>query len=144
MKSDDSVDAPPDALKWSRDIFKAKSLRTAHNVVEKIVAVLIQELSPGKTVAGERSASVGKVRQMLFEAGKNRVDLRVSPKEEGFDVRGQILGRGWEGAIVEFAGQKANLDKFGGFAIKGVGRGIFDLTIKGERIEIVLMGIGLE
>jgi len=144
MQTDDSIDAPSDAIKWSKNLFRARAAQPAQGILQRIIGVLVQELAPGKAAFGERSGSVGKVRQMLFEAGDNRVDLRVSKNHESFDVRGQILGRGWENAVVELAGQKSNVDKFGGFAVKDVKSGTYEVSIRGGQIEIVLKGIELE
>ncbi len=143
MNTDDSVDAPEDAIKWSKNLFRTRSAEQGTSGIRRIIGVLLQELSPDTPAFGERSASAGKVRQLLYEAGDNRVDLRVSPRADAFDVRGQVLGTGWEGAIVEFAGQRVAIDRFGSFLIKGVGREVSDLTIKGENVEIVLSGIEL-
>ncbi len=144
MQTDDSVDAPQDAIKWSKNLFKARVREQAPGLIERIIGVLSQDLVPGKAAYGERSGTAGRMRQMLFEAGENRVDLRVAPKGEVFDVRGQILGRGFEGAAVKFAGRETDVDGFGGFVINGVSKGDYDLTIKGEKIEIVLKGIQLD
>ena len=144
MQTDESTDAPRDAIKWSKNIFKTRAAEPKQGLLQRIVGVLVQEIKPGTAAFGERSGSVGKVRQMLFEADQNRVDHRVSKNPEDFDVRGQILGRGWENSVVEIGGQKANIDKFGGFVVKGVDMGTHDVSITGEKIEIILKGIELE
>lgn len=144
MQTDKSVDAPQDAIKWSKNIFRTRVAERKPGLVERIIGVLSQELVPGKAAFGERSGTAGRMRQMLFEAGDNRVDLRVSPKAGKFDVRGQILGRGWEGSSITFAKQECGADKFGGFVFNEIEEGTYDLTISGERIEIVLKGIVLE
>ena len=144
MQTDDSVDAPTDTISRSKNIFRSKVPVPKQSVLQRVIGILIQELTPETPALGERSAAIGKVRQMLFEADENRVDLRVSAHDDSFDVRGQILGRGWEGAVVEFAGHTGYVDKFGAFAVKGVGAGIYDLLIKGLSIEIVLRGIELD
>ena len=141
MQTDDSVDAPEDAVLWSKNLFKSQ-LNEQPGMLKTIVATLIKELGPGAAV-GERSASVGKVRQMLFEAGDNRVDLRIATKTDKFEVRGQILGRGWENASVEVSGKSANVDKFGGFIVSGISAGTYDLTIRGDSINIALKDLEL-
>ncbi|NNE65394.1 MAG: hypothetical protein HKN33_02415 [Pyrinomonadaceae bacterium] len=141
MQTDDSIDAPADSVLWSKNLFKSR-LNEQPGMLKTIVATLIRELGPGAAF-GERSASVGKVRQMLFEAGDNRVDLRVSAKTDTFDVRGQILGRNWENARVEISGQIANVDKFGAFVLVDLDPGTYDLSIRGDNIDIVLKGLEL-
>lgn len=141
MQTDDSVDAPEDAINWSKNLFKTRSAEQKVSL-KSIVATLVRELGPG-TVMGERSASVGRVRQLLFEAGENRVDLRITSNQEGFDLRGQILGRGWDDAKVNMAGQAVSVDKFGSFVLSNLQEGTFDLTIQGTRIDIVMKDIEL-
>src|SRR5688572_15253748 len=58
MQTDDSADAPADALLWSKNLFRSRrAAEPQRSVVRRVLAVLQMDLSPGKTVFGERSAS---------------------------------------------------------------------------------------
>jgi hypothetical protein len=144
MQTDDSVDAPNDAIKWSKNLFRTKAAEHERGILKRIVGVLLQQLDPGTAAVGERSGTAGNMRQMLFEAGDNRVDLRVKQVAGVFEVRGQILGRGSDQAVINFAGEEKTLDKFGGFIFADINTGDYEMTIRTLESEIVLKGIVLE
>ncbi len=144
MQTDDSSDAPADAIKWSQNLFKSRALEQKPGIIERIVGILNQELKPDAAVTGERSATGGQSRQMLFQAGDNSVDLRVTKKGETFELRGQILGDGCEEASVKLGQTEIVPDEFGSFVFTNVSEGSYELLIRGEDREIVLKGIDLE
>jgi hypothetical protein len=144
MQTDNAVDAPEDAIKWSKNIFRTRAASAKPGILERIVAVLNQELAPGKAAFGERSGSTAQSRQMLFEAGENRVDLRIAPKDGSYEVRGQILGDGCEDSIVILGKEEMVLDEFGGFFFDEVSAGTYELVIKTKDREIVLKAIEVE
>ena len=143
MQTDSSIDAPPDAIKWSKDIFKSRAASVELGILQRIVAVLNQDLFPGAAL-GERSGSTGTSRQMLFEAGDNNVDLRIAERDGRFDIRGQILGDGSEGMVIRIGESETVSDEFGGFRFSGIAAGDYELMLRGDNHEIVLKGIVLD
>lgn len=105
MRTDESFDAPADAIQWSKNIFLNKAAAPRKSVVERVLAVLRMDLSPNRAAFGERSASSSQARQMLFQAGDASIDLRIKQAEKGFSVQGQIIGEG-------FANRTVKLGKF--------------------------------
>src|ERR1044072_2344307 len=87
MQRDESVDAPQDAIKWSKNLFRTRAAEPKKSFVQKILAVLQVDLAPNKAACGERSAAAAQERQMLFEAGDNGIDLRIKETEKGFVVK---------------------------------------------------------
>ena len=71
---------------------------------------------------------------MLFDAGDNAVDLRIKAVENGFDIRGQVLGAGFENGEVEVMGPKGmiheNLSSTSQFSFGGLAAGDYSVTIK--------------
>lgn len=143
MQRDDSVDAPEDAVKWAKNLYLARERRPS--LVRRIVAVLQADLLPNRALAGERSASAARARQMLFAAGDIGVDLRINGVRRKFDIKGQILGTGFENASVRLTGNEASFetktDEMATFELVGVPTGIYSLTIEHDGAEIVLEGI---
>lgn len=143
MQTDDSVEAPADAIKWSKNIFRSRVSEPKRSVVEKVLAVLQMDLLPNKTVFGERSASAGQARQMLFEAGENSIDLRISQDKKGFRINGQVLGEGFENAIIKLGDLETETNQLSEFKIENIKVGKYDLTLKTNDKEINLEGIEL-
>ena len=137
MQTDDSVDAPVDAIKWSKGIFRARAADRKPSAVERILAVLKADLAPGKAVFGERSGTA-EARQMLFEAGDAAIDLRIASAESGFDVRGQVIGDGFEGCEVSLGLMSAAANERGEFIFRGVEPGEYDLVMRSESSEIAI------
>ena len=79
MMKDDSADAPEDAVKWSKNLFRTRAAaEPKKSLVQKVLAILQMDLAPNKAAFGERSAGTAQERQMLFQAGEsNAVDLRI-------------------------------------------------------------------
>jgi len=145
MQTDDSADAPEDAIRWSKNLFRARAARPEKSLVQKVLAVLQMDLSPNKAVFGERSASVSQARQMLFTAGDNQIDLRISPVNKGFKVSGQILGEDFAGADVKiFNANKiftAKSNDLGEFAFEKISKGKYTLSLIFKDKEIVVENI---
>src|SRR5690606_32795815 len=104
MERDDSVDAPADSIKWAKNMFRARVPARSASVVERVIAVLTADLSGGTPVFGERSAGSAAARQMLFEAGQAAVDLRITSKGRMANIRGQVIGSGFENAVAVLSG----------------------------------------
>ena len=144
MQSDDSVDAPEDALKWSKNIFRTgKATEPKRSVIEKVLAVLQMDLSPDKPAFGERSTTVGKTRQMLFEAGENNIDLRISADEKSFTIKGQVLGAGFENAEIKFGSYETVANEMSEFIFSEIPADGYDLIITTDEKEILIENIEL-
>jgi hypothetical protein len=148
MQRDESVDAPADSIRWASNLYKMRELEPGKSFVQKIAAVLQMEITPNKPAFGERSASTSQVRQMLFKAGDNAIDIRIEPKGKAFNVRGQILGEGLSGAEImlfnDAASFESRADEVGEFAFDDVKTGEYQLVVQGENVEITLKTIHIE
>lgn len=129
MQHDESVDAPQDAVKWSKDIFRTRAAKPAKTLVQKILAVLQMDLAPNKAAFGERSASAAQERQMLFAAGENRIDLRIRETEKGFALKGQILGGKFAASTVKLGAFETKTNELSEFSLENVPAGGYDLTL---------------
>lgn len=148
MQRDDSVDAPDDSIRWASNLFRTRAQQPKQSLIKKIAAVLQMDIVPGKPAFGERSASASKIRQMLFRADDNAVDIRVEPAKKGFTIRGQVLGTGFENASVRLSDDAKALDtrasKTSEFQFENVSAGRYELVIRGESLEIGLRAIDIE
>jgi hypothetical protein len=148
MQSDDSADAPADAIKWSKNLFRARAAATTapkQSLVQKVMAVLQMDLAPNKAVFGERSASAASVRQMLFTAGDYRIDLRIAEADKGFTVSGQILGEGFAGAVVKLFNENKIFTVKSGelseFSFEKILKGKYTLSLFSNDKEIIIENI---
>lgn len=148
MQRDDSVDAPADSIRWASNLYRTRASAPKKSFVQKLAAVLQMEIAPNKPAFGERSASVSQVRQMLFKAGDNAIDLRIEPFEKAFGVRGQILGEGMSGAAIRLFNDVQKLEsranELSEFAFENVKPGQYELIISSETVEIALKTISIE
>ncbi|MGE3465929.1 MAG: hypothetical protein AB7J13_03265 [Pyrinomonadaceae bacterium] len=146
MQSDSSVDAPADAVRYAKNLFRTRAAEKAPSMIEQIVASLRVDLAPNRAAFGERSVGSA-ARQMLFEAGENAVDLRIAAGQKGLDVRGQVLGTGFEtGEIVFVAGdysRKGSIDN-AQFEILALPAGEYSLTLRGISAQILIEKISLQ
>lgn len=140
MQTDDSADAPSEAVKWSKNIFRTREKQPS--ALQKIKAVLKIDLAPGKAVFGERSGAA-EARQMLFEAGEFGIDLRVSQSDGRFEVKGQVLGEGFENREASLGEYSARSNELGEFAFSAVEPGTYTFSIGNGEEEIVIEGIGI-
>ena len=138
METDKSVDAPTDAVKWAKNIFRSRVAEPKQSFVQKVLAVLQMDLSPNKAAFGERSASADRARQMLFQAGENSIDLRVAKTENGFSLRGQILGEGFANCTIKLGEFETMSNELSEFSFTEIQRGKYDLTLQKGETEIVI------
>jgi hypothetical protein len=148
MRRDDSVDAPADSIRWANNLFRTRSAEPKRSLIKKIAAVLQTEIAPNKAVFGERSASASTIRQMLYRADENAIDLRIEQVGNGFDLSGQILGTGFEKATVVLTDDQKRYETevadTGEFRFANVPAGRYALTARGSSIEISLKSIDIE
>lgn len=148
MQRDLSVDAPADSIRWASNLYRMRSVEPKQSLVQKIAAVLQMEIAPNKAAFGERSASASQVRQMLFKAGDNAIDVRIEAKDDAVSIRGQILGEGLSGAQVrlfnEINSYETVSSEISEFSIDGIEPGQYELTVTGDAVEITLKTLTLE
>ena len=142
MQTDASADAPADALKFVKNIFRTRAAEPKPSILRRFVAALQIDLASGEAAFGERSAGSAEARQMLFDAGDNAVDLRVKHAADGFEIAGQVLGDGFENADVELKGIEINgvakTTEMSMFKFAGLPAGDYKLTIRSSEAEIVI------
>jgi len=148
MQTDESFDAPQDAIQWSKNIFRSRVAEPKKSVVERFLAVLQMDLSPNRAAFGERSASASQVRQMLFQAGDNGIDLRIKQDEKGLNVQGQILGEGFaNGSIIissESGSFEAQTNHLSEFEFAEIPNGEYTVRVRGGEKEIVVERLELK
>jgi hypothetical protein len=145
MQADDSADAPEDAVRWSKNLFRARVAEPKKSLVQKVLAVLQMDLSPDRAAFGERSGALSAVRQMLFTAGDNQIDLRIAKENKGFKVTGQILGAHFAGAELKLFNESKNFtaksNELGEFSFEKISKGQYTLSLILKDKEIVIENI---
>ena len=144
MQTDDSYDAPQDAIQWSKNIFRARAIRQKTSVVERVLAVLQIDLSPNRAAFGERSRSTSQARQMLFQAGDASVDLRIKKDKKGTSVQGQILGEGFANCPVKLGKFETVTNEISEFKFADVPSGKYALSFQSVEKEIIIEDIEVE
>lgn len=144
MQTDEAEDAPQDSVKWAKNIFRARIQEPKKSFARKVLAVLQMDLSPNKAAFGERSASASQARQMLFTAGENAIDLRISETEKGLlDVQGQILGESFANCAVSLGEFETRANELSEFKFSEVSAGNYDLIFKTDEAEMIIENLSL-
>ena len=142
MQRDDSIEAPESLVKWAHNLFRSRVAQPKQSLLHKVIAVLRADLLPDRAAFGERSTSASGIRQMLFEAGDNAIDLRIGKTAKGLSVHGQILGDGFEGSEIALKGQDVSFetrsDELSEFRFDAVPSGSYSLRIRKDEVEIVV------
>jgi hypothetical protein len=145
MRSDDSVDAPAESIKWAKNIFRTRHRQPS--IVKRLVAALQLDLRPDVAAAGERSDGAATARQMLFNAGEHAIDLRVEAENSHVKVRGQVLGVGFAGGTVTLSTsdivRTAEINEMSEFGFEHVPKGYYDLELASAEREIVIEAVDL-
>ena len=145
MQADKSFDAPPEAIRWSKNIFRARAVEPKKSVVQRVLAVLQMDLSPNRAAFGERSASsVSQARQMFFQAGENALDIRITKVGKGFNLHGQILGEGFANCAVKLGVFETSSNELAEFKFAAVPSGKYNLIARSGEKEIVVENLELE
>ncbi|CAN5871580.1 hypothetical protein BH20ACI4_BH20ACI4_25580 [soil metagenome] len=145
MQTDKSEDAPQDAVKWAKNIFRARAVEPKQSFAQKVLAVLQMDLSPDKAAFGERSASATQVRQMLFGAGENSIDLRIKRTEKGaLNIHGQVLGAGFANSAVKLGKFSTEANDLSEFKFTEIPAGNYDLIFQTIDSEIVIENLNLD
>ena len=141
METDTSVDAPQDAISWSKNIFLTRASKPEKSLTQKVLAILQMDLSPTKAAFGERSASASKARQMLFQAGDVSIDVRVKQEEYGFSLHGQILGEDFADGVIKLGEFETHANEVSEFKFVKIPNGKYDLYLQKDDKEIVIEGL---
>ncbi len=144
IQTDKSIDAPAAAIRWSKNIFRARAVEPKKSVLEKVLAVLKMDLSPNRAVFGERSASASQAQQMLFEAGENALDIRITKTDRGFNLHGQILGEGFANCTIKLGEFETTANELGEFKLAKTPSGIYNLSVQINEKEIVVEDLELK
>ncbi len=148
MQTDNSADAPADAVQWSKNLFRARAAEPKKSLVQRVFAVLQMDLAPDKAVFGERSASASQVRQMLFAAGDHQIDLRIAKANKGFKVSGQILGENFAGAEVKLFNKNKTFtvksNELSEFSFDKIAKDKYTLSLIFKGKEIVIENIEID
>ncbi len=142
MRTDDAADAPADAVKWAKNIFRTRGAQRKKTLVQKVLAVLQVDLSGGEAAFGERSAA-SQARQMFFRAGENAIDLRITKTESGLNLQGQILGAGFAGCAVKLGEFETIANRLCEFSFSGIPSGKYDLILLADEREITATNLEL-
>jgi hypothetical protein len=146
MRADVSADAPTESVMWAKNLFCTRQFAPRETMVQKILAVLQVDISQLSPAFGERSAATAA--QMLFQAGDNSVDLRVSLGEKGLKLMGQVLGGGFENCSIILRGGKkditASANELAEFTLTGVKAGTYEMTLTSGTRQIVLESLVLK
>ena len=137
MQTDNSFDAPIDAVSWAKNIFRTQVQEPKQSVVKRFMAVLQIDLSANKPVFGERSASSA-IRQMLFQTDETAIDLRVSKSAKNFLLKGQILGEGFAKSTIKLGDFVTMANDLAEFSFDQIPSGEYTLTIQTIEKEVVI------
>lgn len=138
MQTDDSIDAPKDSIKWAKNLFKTRIAQPKKSILKKVLTVLQVDLAPNQAAYGERSVGSAQSRQMLFQAGENALDIRIAETKHGFEIYGQILGKGFERGTVKVGDFETNTNELGEFKLSGIPKGDYSLTVQNNENEITV------
>jgi len=148
MLADRTEDAPADVIKYTRNLFRSRAAEPKASVLKRVFAILQVDLAPHRAAFGERSATGAQARQMLFEAGEHAIDLRITTTGNKVEIKGQILGSGFEDGEIELTfgktSAKTKVAGAGRFEFSGLPTAEFAMTITGPESHIVIEKIDLK
>ena len=106
MRADEGEDAPPTLVSQAVNLFRARAARdTSPSLTRRILAALSFDSLQMSPAYGVRSGQAA-ARQLLYSAGENDLDLRVTPSGEGWvvaETHAQLVAPGPDRREAEFA-----------------------------------------
>jgi hypothetical protein len=146
MRTDKSVDAPRSAVAAAVNLFRSRAVAEKPALVQRLLAALSFDSLSSAPAFGVRSGAPAAARQLLYSAGDNDLDLRVSQSGEQWTVSGQVLG--------PCAGGRAELEGDGGraaaelneqceFTLSPLPTGSYTLRLRLSDVEIEIPEINL-
>ena len=141
MRTDEGEDAAPALVSQAINLFRARAAREASpSLTRRILAALSFDSLQMSPAYGVRSGQAT-ARQLLYNAGENDLDLRVTRSGEEWVVAGQLLGADCEGleGTVELQGAEgavsAELNEQCEFRLPAVASGSYQLRVRlGEEL----------
>ena len=109
MRADEGLDAPPALVSQAINLFRARAARDASpSLTRRILAALSFDSLQMTPAYGVRSGQAA-ARQLLYSAGENDLDLRVTQSGDSWIIAGQVLGANCAGlkGAVELQGAEA-------------------------------------
>jgi hypothetical protein len=138
MRTDEAQDAPRDVLAAALGLFRSRAAAPQPSLVRRVLAALSFDSMQLTPAYGVRSGQAT-ARQMLFSAGENDIDLRLTPSGETWIVSGQVLGE-CAGGSVELAGTDAKataeLNELCEFNLTAVPSGTYTLRLLLSDVEV--------
>lgn len=140
MREDKSVDAPRDVLAYAVNIFQRHRAEVRSSFVKRIVAALSFDSFDRAPAFGVRSGP-GAVRQLLYTAGDNDIDLRVNELEDNrWAIAGQVLGEQCAEGEISLHGyeisKSAYLNEQCEFTLPAVPAGAYELFLRLGDVEV--------
>lgn len=148
MRTDTEPDAPRDLIAYAMNLFAQREVPRAPSLVRRIVAALTFDSSANLAPAfGMRSGQTTS-RQLVYSAGGNDVDLRLTPLKDQWVIAGQLLGEGCEAGEVRLEGEAtsaaAPLNELCEFTLPPVPSGRYKLFLRLGNIEVEVPQLELE
>lgn len=138
MRTDAAEDAPRGVMASVMGLFNARAAESQPSLVRRVLAALNFDSTQNALAHGVRSGQAT-ARQMLYSAGDNDLDLRVTPSGETWVVSGQVLGE-CAGGHVELKGADAeaaaDLNELCEFSLPPVPSGSYTLRLRLNDVEV--------
>ena len=143
MRTDTDEDAPRDVLFQAINVFQpARKVSLA----TRILAALSFDSLTAEPAFGTRSAST-EVRQLIFTAAGNDIDLHISPAGNSWIIAGQLLSESCEDGEVAIEGENVSLstrlNESCEFKLPAVPSGDYTLRLRFSDIEVEVPRIEL-
>lgn len=138
MRADETQDAPRDVLSSVVNLFRQRAAVKEPSLVRRVLAALNFDSTTLAPAYGVRSG-LATARQMLFSAGDNDLDLRLTQSGEAWVVSGQVLGE-CTGGRIELVGTEAEvsgeLNELCEFTLPAVPAGSYTLRLHLSEVEV--------
>jgi hypothetical protein len=140
MRNDTAEEAPPELIASAVNLFRLRRSTAAEpSLVRRVLAALSFDSLQLAPAYGVRSGGLA-ARQLLYSAGENDLDLRLTSKDEAWVVSGQVLGGGCTGGEVLLQGSSgqavATLNELCEFALPAVPSGSYTLRVRFNDVEV--------
>lgn len=138
MRADESADAPPEVIARAVRLFRpGLAPERRPSLRERIIAALTFDSGQMPLAFGVRGAPP-EARQMLFTANDYKLDVRITPRAQGWQVAGQVLGTTAQTALsgevllqgAHGSSAQAALSALGEFALPPVAPGRYALVAR--------------
>ena len=141
MRTDTAQDAPEYVIQRAIQLLQTRNVPAfTSSVFRRLIQAVLQFDSMGLAPGfGLRSGKPG-VRQMLFRAGANEIDLRIEPKDQAWIVSGQVFGKDIANGRVLLQGandkSETALNELSEFVLPPVHPGTYRLLLNLEHVDV--------